>query len=655
MEKSNRKAIHSSNYYFEPMKKYHNLSFMDIKDLTTEKEHFMDIFLVNKNQHKITINEGLIGFMYQNITFKKNEEKYQTNSIDLLTALYHLTYENENEINEILKIKDNETIEQVATFERKPNFKCKFNINKYTESEKEFIQMFNFQHSHLTQNEFEKVVTIILDYRQVYATTKFDVGKTKVKLNLPIKKDAIFKKQRISKVPIHLRERIQKLLDVLEKYDIIAPVNKEQLSPGNTFTNPIIILRKGESLKIVLDARYLNSMIDESKCNWPFEPVDVALTRINGTIFTTADLNSAYNQIPLDDESMINTHFTIGNEKYCFKRLFYGISIGPAAFASILTNFLYPLIRKGTVITYVVVIFIQTNSYEQMYETLIEYHKVLLKENLKAALDKTYFMSKKVKFLGHIIEDKKVKPLTSRIDGFQKLEPPKSMKALQRYLGTINFLAKYVYGMQRILQPFYNLLHKETDFKWTPEHQKIFEQMKKKTITHKLEITMPDTTKPFYIITDASNTGIGAALLQQHKTEKKMKLVSANSRLFTPIEMRLSTLIRECSAIIFALTEYEFLLTGSNHPIVIFADHEPIIYLITQKNKPNHRVYRFQLILMKFPNLHIIWTEGKKLALPDLLSRTIDKEHFTKTRDITVEIPENIKFFFAKTPFANNL
>ena len=431
-------------------------------------------------------------------------------------------------------------------------------------------------------------------------------------------------------------------------------MNKEQLSTGNTFTNPVIILRKGESLKIVLDARYLNSMIDESKCNWPIEPVDVALTRINGTIFTTADLNSAYNQIPLDEESMRYTHFTIGNEQNCFKRLFYGISIGPAAFASILTHFLYPLIRKGTVITYVDDMFIQTNSYEQMYETLIEYHKVLLKENLKPAPDKTYFMLKKVKFLGHIIEDKKVKPLTSRIDGFQKLEPPKSMKALQRYLGIINFLAKYVYGMQPILQPFCNLLHKETDFKSTQEHQNFFEQMKK-TKTHKLELTMPDTTKPFYIITHASNTGIGAALLQQHPTENKMKLISANSRLFTPIEMRLSTLIRECSAIIFALTEYEFLLTGSNHPIVLFTDHKPIIYLFTQKNKPNHRVYRFQLILMKFPNLHIIWTEGKNLALPDLLSRTIDEEHFTKTRDITVEIPENIKFFFAKTPFANNL
>ena len=295
-------------------------------------------------------------------------------NINAFSALYHLTYENENDINEILNIQENETIEQVATFERNLNFKCNFDINKYTTSEKDFIQMFDFQHSHLTQEEFEKIVTTILEYKQVYATTKFDVGKTKVKLNLPMKKDAIFKKQRISKVPIHLRERIQKLLDVLKKYDIVAPLNKEQLSTGNTFTNPVIILRKGESLKLVLDARYLNSMIDESKCNWAIEPVVVALTRINGTLFTTADLNSAYNQIPLDEQSMRYTHFTIGNEQYCFKRLFYGISIRPAAFASILTHFLYPLIRKGTVITYVDDIFIQTNSYPQMYETLIEYY-----------------------------------------------------------------------------------------------------------------------------------------------------------------------------------------------------------------------------------------------------------------------------------------
>ena len=168
MKKSNEKTIHKSHFYFEPINKYHNISFTDIKDFTADEDYFIDILIVNKDRHRITINTGLIGFMNRNITFKKQDnEIYQTNSIDLFTALYHLTYKSEYDICEILNIQENETIEQVATFERKPNFKCKFNINKYSEQEKEFIQMFDFQHSHLTQDEFEKVVTIILQYKQV--------------------------------------------------------------------------------------------------------------------------------------------------------------------------------------------------------------------------------------------------------------------------------------------------------------------------------------------------------------------------------------------------------------------------------------------------------------------------------------------------------
>ena len=67
--------------------------------------------------------------------------------------------------------------------------------------------------------------------------------------------------------------------------------------------------------------------------------------------------------------------------------------------------------------------------------------------------------------------------------------------------------------------------------------------------------------------------------------------ISTNSWLFTPNEMQLSNLFRECSVIIFSLKAYEFLLTGSEHPNIKFSDQKPIIYLFTQKNKPNHRIY----------------------------------------------------------------
>ena len=69
---------------------------------------------------------------------------------------------------------------------------------------------------------------------------------------------------------------------------------------------------------------------------------------------------------------------------------------------------------------------------------------------------------------------------------------------------------------------------------------------------------------------DASNFGIGAALPQSHNGTDKMNLISANSRLFTQAELKLYALMRECTAIIYTLTEYEFLILGSKHPTVFF-------------------------------------------------------------------------------------
>ena len=106
-----------------------------------------------------------------------------------------------------------------------------------------------------------------------------------------------------------------------------------------------------------------------------------------------------------------------------------------------------------------------------------------------------------------------------------------------------------------------------------------------------------------------------------------MELVSANSHLFSTTELRLSTILRECSAIINALSEYDFFIQDSQH------------------HKPNHRLNKFQLVLVKFPNLNIVWTEGKNFSLPDLLSRSL----VTTTQDERllriVEIPDFIIYF----------
>ena len=111
-----------------------------------------------------------------------------------------------------------------------------------TEEQQKFLTMLNFQHSQITQNEFEKLADLLLRYPTFYATSKFDVGKIFSPVHLPLKPDAVFNKQRESKVSIHLHDKIKKLLDVLEHYENIPPVSKEEQPKGDPFNNPAIFL-----------------------------------------------------------------------------------------------------------------------------------------------------------------------------------------------------------------------------------------------------------------------------------------------------------------------------------------------------------------------------------------------------------------------------
>ena len=125
--------------------------------------------------------------------------------------------------------------------------------------------------------------------------------------------------------------------------------------------------------------------------------------------------------------------------------------------------------------------------------------------------------------------------------------------------------------MQLYLKPFYNMLRHQNNFEWTTEHQKRFDEIKT-LLTEQLSNTIPDPDQPFYAMSDASKFGIGAALLQSHYGTNKMNLILANSRQFTQAELRLSTLMRKFTAIIYTFTEFEFLILGSKHPHVFFTD-----------------------------------------------------------------------------------
>ena len=130
-------------------------------------------------------------------------------------------------------------------------------------------------------------------------------------------------------------------------------------------------------------------------------------------------MNSAYNQMPLDKQSRRLTQSVIGNQQYEFNRLFYGISIGPAAFSAFMKKMFRPLVLKKNAITYLDDVFTQSQAKDEMF-TVLEQYKLLQNQNLKAPPDKSHFFLTRVNFSGHNNERNTITPLKSRIDAIQK-------------------------------------------------------------------------------------------------------------------------------------------------------------------------------------------------------------------------------------------
>ena len=94
---------------------------------------------------------------------------------------------------------------------------------------------------------------------------------------------------------------------------------------GTTFLNPLIIIPKGDAIKIVLDARHSNSSTDQELESWPIEPLAPQLARANKKYKSTIDLMYAYAHTPSDEETIKLTKFSAGDKLYTFIRGFYGL------------------------------------------------------------------------------------------------------------------------------------------------------------------------------------------------------------------------------------------------------------------------------------------------------------------------------------------
>ena len=181
-----------------------------------------------------------------------------------------------------------------------------------------------------------------------------------------------------------------------------------------------------------------------------------------------------------------------------------------------MSTFFRPLLDKRSVLVNIDDILSLADEKQEMFELIKELHELATRENLKLAPEKSFYMLLVVKFLGHEIGNNTIKPIPSKIEAIKRMPLPKEKKDVMQFLGSVHFYSKFIKKLHINFKPLITLLHDDVKFQWTPELEKIFQDVKN-TMTAKTELTILKTKHPIFITVDASLLDLGAVLFQMYE------------------------------------------------------------------------------------------------------------------------------------------
>jgi hypothetical protein len=182
--------------------------------------------------------------------------------------------------------------------------------------------------------------------------------------------------------------------------------------------------------------------------------------------------------------------------------------------------------------------------------------------------------------VGHIITDSGIKPDNSKIEAIQSMPCPSSRKDLERFLGMINYLGKFIPNLSDITAPLRELLKQDNEWVWLEQHQKAVDQLKN-LITSAPVLAFYDVSKPIKVSVDASQEGIGAVLIQSERP------VAYASRSLTECEKRYAQIEKEMLAVVFGVEHFHYYVYGRQ--VTVETDHKPLEVIIKKNLCRLHR------------------------------------------------------------------
>ena len=138
----------------------------------------------------------------------------------------------------------------------------------------------------------------------------------------------------------------------------------------------------------------------------------------------------------------------------------------------------------------------------------------LQRAGLTLNIHKCEFSQGILKFLGHIVDAQGVYADPEKTRAIGHFPTPTTVTELQRFMGMVNQLGKFVPGLANINAPLWQLLRNENAWYWDEAQQREFQQVKEKLASPDI-LAHYNPNRQTVIAADASSTGLGAVLLQK--------------------------------------------------------------------------------------------------------------------------------------------
>ena len=196
-----------------------------------------------------------------------------------------------------------------------------------------------------------------------------------------------------------------------------------------------------------------------------------------------------------------------------------------SAFSSFLREYLDQVVKTDQCVQYVDDIGIAANNDTDLTRNIRAVFQFIPNAGLKLTNEKCQFGVKQMEFVGRIISSKGVSPQTHKIQNFlNNLRLPKSKRALQRYLGFVNYHRKYIPGMAQKVNPLYKLLETEVPINVTSELKEAFASVNK-ALSDPCEVALkqPIPGKQLVLKTDASFRSARFALMIEDNPDQKIQ------------------------------------------------------------------------------------------------------------------------------------